>query len=729
VDEAVFEVACSGNVAMKNILPYLLFLHLLGWSSRSVAQGSFWEQTNGPFGLTSGEEVLAIASDSIGHMYLSTFNPTKTYTTTNEGEDWFETTSIGTEAYGLATDSAANVFAATFQGVFRSTDYGATWTQHTDGLSTTETDHIAILSNGDLLVGTWYGGVFRSSDHGEHWVQSGLAGAIHVEGIFAGPAGLVFATAYPTASDLYRSTDYGNSWTSWPMLPHGGSSLAFDSFGRIFASAWHGPAWVSSDGGVTWDSIGIGLPGYVRGSSIYVAPNDDVFLVMDQYGIYRTTNVGNSWVRVDRRTARNSGTTSITWTPSQNLAIAANILGVLRSENFGTVWRMKSKGLGFTTVTALVDEPAGFVYAGTGTGVLVSSDKGICWIQPDTGWAPLSGNGFFRDSLGNIFVAAPGGFFKSTDHGVSWFGYGIGSATGYFITESRLHTLLGAGWYYSVPDLISYAVIYRSVDGGTTWSVSLVDAGSDPIRFLAEVGNTLFAGYFRSTDDGLTWQKEPSGTSFYVTALVQNRLGDYLVGVVDSIYESTDAGITWSPMVSFGANVNAMAEDSTGVIYVGTNGRGVFVSTDDGVSWQETSIGLEDSVVLSLAYSTDHYVWCGTATHGVFRTTEPVTRVLSEYRCGPVRFNLEQNYPNPFNPVTSIEYAVGGIGGQGLGASNVRLVVYDLIGREVAVLVNERKAPGRYEVKFDASGLASGVYFYTLQAGDFVQSKKLVLLR
>jgi hypothetical protein len=88
----------------------------------------------------------------------------------------------------------------------------------------------------------------------------------------------------------------------------------------------------------------------------------------------------------------------------------------------------------------------------------------------------------------------------------------------------------------------------------------------------------------------------------------------------------------------------------------------------------------------------------------------------------PTEFAIFQNFPNPFNPTTLVRYQLP-------VASSVRLAVYDLLGREVAVLVNERKGPGSHEVTFDGAGLASGVYFYRLQAGDFVQAKKLVVLR
>jgi hypothetical protein len=95
----------------------------------------------------------------------------------------------------------------------------------------------------------------------------------------------------------------------------------------------------------------------------------------------------------------------------------------------------------------------------------------------------------------------------------------------------------------------------------------------------------------------------------------------------------------------------------------------------------------------------------------------------------PIAFGLEQNYPNPFNPLTIIKYTIGGIRGQGLGGRDVSLIVYDVLGREVAVLVNERKMPGLYEVAFDGAGIASGVYIYRMTAESFAQTKKMILIR
>ena len=101
----------------------------------------------------------------------------------------------------------------------------------------------------------------------------------------------------------------------------------------------------------------------------------------------------------------------------------------------------------------------------------------------------------------------------------------------------------------------------------------------------------------------------------------------------------------------------------------------------------------------------------------------------------PDRFILSQNYPNPFNPTTTIKYSIPNLETRHASSLHVTLKVYDILGREVATLVNEEKPPGNYKVTFDAShtehgqSLASGVYLYRLQAGSFNETKKLILLK
>jgi hypothetical protein len=101
--------------------------------------------------------------------------------------------------------------------------------------------------------------------------------------------------------------------------------------------------------------------------------------------------------------------------------------------------------------------------------------------------------------------------------------------------------------------------------------------------------------------------------------------------------------------------------------------------------------------------------------------SEP-TGVIHEDKSSSNIFFLGQNYPNPFNPITSMQYSIG-------SRQFMSLKVFDVLGNEVAILVNEEKEPGTYKVKFDASNLTSGVYFYRIEAGEYSAVKKLILMK
>ena len=101
---------------------------------------------------------------------------------------------------------------------------------------------------------------------------------------------------------------------------------------------------------------------------------------------------------------------------------------------------------------------------------------------------------------------------------------------------------------------------------------------------------------------------------------------------------------------------------------------------------------------------------------------DTVLTIIDDESLTPKQFNLEQNYPNPFNPTTNINYSIPESG-------NIKLKVYDILGNEVATLVNETKTPGNYSAVYDASSFASGVYIYRLQTGSLMQTRKMILMK
>lgn len=168
--------------------------------------------------------------------------------------------------------------------------------------------------------------------------------------------------------------------------------------------------------------------------------------------------------------------------------------------------------------------------------------------------------------------------------------------------------------------------------------------------------------------------------------------------------------------------VFALAIHANGNIFAGTFGGGVFISKDFGENWINVNSGLMNLRIRSLAINANSYIFSGTDGGGLFRSVQSITGVYGSDEDFLPSHVLFQNYPNPFNPSTIISFDIS-------IQTNVQLKIYDLLGNEVATLVNEVKPVGSYNVEFNASHLASGIYYYTLNAGDFHQTKKLILLK
>ena len=177
----------------------------------------------------------------------------------------------------------------------------------------------------------------------------------------------------------------------------------------------------------------------------------------------------------------------------------------------------------------------------------------------------------------------------------------------------------------------------------------------------------------------------------------------------------------WGPSGLDSVNVLALGINSTGHIFAGNWGRGVFPSTNNGNSWVSVNTGLTNPGVRSLAINPSGCIFAGTEG-GVFRSVQATTSVREVSTGLPEALALDKNYPNPFNPSTTIRFTI-----QVTGFTTLK--VYDVLGREVATLVSEVLALGSYNTKWDAAGFPSGVYLYRLQTGEFTETKKLLLLK
>jgi hypothetical protein len=193
----------------------------------------------------------------------------------------------------------------------------------------------------------------------------------------------------------------------------------------------------------------------------------------------------------------------------------------------------------------------------------------------------------------------------------------------------------------------------------------------------------------------------------------------------DGVFRSTDNGDLWEGLnIGFEVRtIRALAINSAGHIFAGEAGNigGVFRSLNNGDTWEPVNAGLPPTPVLSLTFDSQNRILAG-ANNGVFRSVGRTTSVDEDAGNPPLSFALAQNYPNPFNPSTTIAFDLA-------KPAPVKLIVFDVTGREVALLANQVFRAGTHEIVFTPNGLADGVYFYRIETGAFAQAKKMTLLK
>jgi ligand-binding sensor domain-containing protein len=184
-----------------------------------------------------------------------------------------------------------------------------------------------------------------------------------------------------------------------------------------------------------------------------------------------------------------------------------------------------------------------------------------------------------------------------------------------------------------------------------------------------------------------------------------------------TVYNTSNSGL---PTNSF----YSLTADENGNIWIATYDFGlVKFNRTDWIVFNSSNSGLPINTISDIAIDKNENVWIATYGGGLAVYKEGgVVSVDDKDLITPATFELEQNYPNPFNPSTMIKYSIP-------SSEFVTLKVYDVLGNEVATLVNEEKPAGTYEVKFDAAGLSSGIYFDKLQAGSLVETKKMILMK
>ncbi len=722
----------------------LASLFLLSLSKPLMSQTPFWQLTNGPFG---GRINFLNVNPQDGRIFAGTDRRTGIYYSTDNGDSWlfnsFGPQFVSQYIWSVAVNNVTgSFFAGTDNGVFRSTNSGSSWLQVWSSFFNIQ--EIAVNASGHVFA-VGYGGIFRSTDNGSSFLPTNITYP-QVGNVITARNGRMFARS---SGGLLKSTDNGSFWETL-NAPEGYElfGLTVDSSGVLYAASYSYQVYRSTNEGQSWvlrgSTVGpvISLQADASGR-LFATQNADCDF--SQRGVFRSTDFGTTWTRLV------SGITDLFATrilihPNGNVFVGSDVGGIFRSSDNGSTWRNASLGLevlGITQISSLQPFCIQRIFAGDVTGpleggIFLTTNSGNSWAHVNLGSACHRVWSFAVNLNGRVFAGGEKGEILFSDNcGQSWGNLNIGDPA---IGRTQTLAVSSSGAIFAGTDY--GRGIFRSTNNGAGWTnvfaaVNVYSFASCPSGIVIAITS---AGVLRSTDNGNIWNPitAVSGGAYLTKDSSGNVLLARFTGSTIQLYRSTDCGVNWnlSGLMPSGHLTN-MVVNSRGHIFAAYAKEiypptsGVYRTTNNGSTWTRLVTGLRDTTVDGLTIDGNGYLYVAEGTR-VFRSVSSTTDVIGTEEQIPTTYSLSQNYPNPFNPQTKINFSIP-------TASDVTLKVYDLLGREVATLVNERLNPGSYETTFSAKGgsasggdgkdLSSGVYFYRLSAGSYMETKKLLLLR
>ncbi len=386
----------------------------------------------------------------------------------------------------------------------------------------------------------------------------------------------------------------------------------------------------------------------------------------------------------------------------------------------------------------------------------------VHFINPYTGWACGLGSTILKTTNGGtnwIYQPHPGddrnimgihpvdsnviycvGYFetilKTTNGGTNWILLKSGplsqspSYFGIFFINANTGWISGNGNY-----------IFKTTNGGITFdSTYLMASGYLYDIYFKDALTGLVCGgsvtIYKTTNGGINWINilvPGSSVALIYKISFVNDLYGWAIDLNNKVYKTTDFGSSWDSIgyVVGASNVHCsfFSDINTGWAGCVNTGIKLWKSTNGGYNWVAQTNYPTGALIASITFLNNYTGWTVGGGGYIVKTTNGGTSFVSgNEKTIPNELELFQNYPNPFNSVSSIKYQVKkNVNSQ---TSNVKIIVFDILGKEISTLVKEKQTPGTYETRFDCGSLSTGIYFYSLFSdGIIIDTKKLVLIK
>jgi len=719
--------------------------------SKTTDGGQTFNQVGAGYFSTATLRDIQFLDQNVG--YVVGTSTAKLAVTTDAGNTWTINSSLpATTYYNVhafnqnkiivcgTTNASANIRVTT--------DGGATWTAVAAGTGT-----LYSLAFFDSLTGfasAGSGKAFKTTDGGFTWNEMLNIGSVSTSTFYSS---FIEGSNYYLVEDdstLFISSDSGATFTSHKYLPTGKRNLIIRSGAAsgstIFLAGDWGYYFVSNDGGNTWQTQSeVDKTGFIQ--AIYGDQTGKIIAA----GPPSSSTTGQQLIVSDDFGANFTSVSLPILDADLRGIYMHNAVNGYTCGSGGRIWKTTDGGYswnlygGTTTIQAFAsidfyDNQYGMVSGNSGQ-IFKTTDDGINWTSVSNTGSTAGMNGLAMIDSITAITAGGTNVFKTTNGGTSWTTITPGVPIGP-IARVRMKNPT-TGYLVGGSGTSQTGYVFKTTDAGDTWTNlnfpyttnMLYDINFRGDSDLVVVG--FYGAIFHSTNDGINW------TNYNVGSF--NGFQSQMIGLTFVSQDTFIVGgagsqlikIALEPIVpvelsSFIASINSDNVSLFWTIATELNNRGFEIerklsNTNDwealgylegrGTTTEPKTYQFQDFNVISgrsYNYRIKQIDYDGSFTYYV------LSQVI-EFG-SPIKFALEQNYPNPFNPSTTISFSIP-------QKSDVTVKIYDILGNEILKLVDDSRDAGKYNINFNASTLSSGVYFYSIKAGEFTETKKMTLIK
>lgn len=376
-----------------------------------------------------------------------------------------------------------------------------------------------------------------------------------------------------------------------------------------------------------------------------------------------------------------------------------------------------------------INQDTAYAVGDAGT-ILKTTDGGNSWVSQQSNTTVNLNSIHFINSLKGIAIGNNGTVLITTNGGLNWVNRNINLQNNLYnvhiINSNRIFILGDNG------------KIIRTTDGGNTWNIQQTGLNSSLLNVhFTDNNNGIIVGtigkVLKTTNGGNSWSLINSFTNQNLRGVCMiNSTNILAAGDNGSVFYSSNAGSSWvNKSYNTNKKINSinyinpymiyLAGDSGLILWTGNKGNSLSVLNSNSIQ-NLKSISLYNHDCGFAVGNNGTILIRSSKYNGNGNYPNHLTWINKNGTDLPDKFQLYQNYPNPFNPSTIIKYDIP-------KTEYVILKIYNTLGQEIATLVNENKQPGIYDVEFNCKNLSSGVYFYRIEAGDFISVKKMLLVK